>query len=285
MSELSTIRDKLWSGSINIKLKLNPKDSKNQADIHYYYLSINRNQYLYSRLIEIVLYFKSNLLIPEWCKNLQQFWFETTDENIPVKWNYPIGLSYDLLNLHNKRQQHWELTMNCRNYPKEYIIPIYHDSFNLDFLENYWINQLKQACYVINGSSKLVMNLSKDDVIRLWQSVLDHDYTAFNLITSKFINETQFGFRRIPIRIYLPSNVSDKVLQPLIKPTNEEGESSITIGAMLANILPELFSSGYKFAYPLSHGVLIPQDATILDIFKLFMYIDGFLHIKIVIRE
>lgn len=300
---MNVIRDQTWEGSLNIKITLDPRDSNEQTASHHYYITVPRDSYIALYLPQLLGYFKKDMLVPEWLENVGGWWFEAGEDGCdgPLKWNYPIGLCKDLVTCGGGSiSSVWSLLLRYRDYPHEYVIEVAKDErdpSSLDYLQDYWINQLKQLCFVIHGSAKPIMSLSKDDTLTLWESVSQRkslhchyrnetltttdNFSQYSAISSKIIPTVLDLFRNIPIRIYLPIT-QNNVIQPLINPLDSK-----TIGDMLQDAIPDLFmidDDVYKVAYPVIHGINIPKHAPLGEIYQMFKYIDGWLHVGIVIR-
>ena len=127
-------------------------------------------------------------------------WFSF--ENVSLKWHYPLGLLYDLFSGaapsqapgassqdSNSAEEYsstlpWRLTLHFADWPAEQLInldaegKVMHDAF---------INSVKEADFLRNGTAKGIMSLSKDDSTQLWKAVQDrrfksiaHEYICSN---------------------------------------------------------------------------------------------------------
>jgi len=187
----------------------------------------------------------------------------------------------------------WKLVLHFTDFPADVLIPldeagkIHHDAF---------INSVKEADFLRNGSAKVIMGLSKDDSTTLWQSVQQHDMTLFSSINQKFLDPPPgMELRHIPMKIYLPNATSPtsntgeqplgtlKVVQGLVKPYNEAGALQ-TLGGALHALLPTVFPSrrSYIFAHAVLHGAVLPLAAPVQDLMRSVVYCDGFLHIAVI---
>lgn len=134
-------------------------------------------------------------------------WFSF--EEIPLKWHYAVGLLYDIFSgatptstpttpdphqIDNKRHgdgddggdglpSHkasgplpWQLTVHFSAWPDEQLVRldakgcVLHDAF---------INSVKEADFLRNGTAKGIMALSKDDSTQLWTAVQERNYPSF----------------------------------------------------------------------------------------------------------
>ncbi|KVI03041.1 Autophagy-related protein 5 [Cynara cardunculus var. scolymus] len=104
-------------------------------------------------------------------------WFDY--KGLPLKWYIPTGVLFDLLCAEPERP--WNLTVHFRGYPGNVLIPCDGE----DSVKWSYINSLKEAAYIIHGSSKNVMNMSQPDQIDLWRSVMNGKLETYNRISSK----------------------------------------------------------------------------------------------------
>lgn len=111
-------------------------------------------------------------------------WFSF--EDVPLKWQYPLGLLHDLFSGTPPSQASgldiqgqspgeesevglpWRLTLHFTNWPEQALVrpdaegKMLHDAF---------INSVKEADFLRNGTAKGIMSLSKDDSTQLWNAV------------------------------------------------------------------------------------------------------------------
>ncbi|EGW34838.1 uncharacterized protein SPAPADRAFT_132827 [Spathaspora passalidarum NRRL Y-27907] len=281
-SATTEIKRKLWNGCINIKVVL-PHDSE---DIEYL-INIPRNSYLPIHFQQLISYFQ-NYVSYEIYK--QALWFEY--EGVPIAWNLPVGVLYDYLYLPSVIQERggggldqncWTIQLNLRGkYPAEYIIPFVYT--NPDNTINYEqslneiiVNQLKQSCFVINGSAKPIMNLSESNSKLLWNSIVTRNLGQFTSLNKKIIPKQ---FQRIPVKIYIPGSTT--VIQAPIHAY--EDDKPVTLSRVLQRELPNLFTNDVKLARTYIHGIDISSimDMPLHDIWTIFRHLDNFLYIIII---
>ena len=113
-------------------------------------------------------------------------WFSF--EGVPLKWHHPIGLLYDLFSgaapaLPSSAHQGsgattaggsatslpWKLVIHYSDFPSDQLVQLdderkaHHDAF---------INSVKEADFLRNGTGNAIMKLSKDDSTTLWEAVV-----------------------------------------------------------------------------------------------------------------
>ena len=111
-------------------------------------------------------------------------WFSF--EDVPLKWQYPLGLLHDLfsgaspsqapgLNAQDHSPEEgveeglpWRLTLHFTDWPEQALVrpdaegKMLHDAF---------INSVKEADFLRNGTAKGIMSLSKEDSTQMWNAV------------------------------------------------------------------------------------------------------------------
>ena len=110
-------------------------------------------------------------------------WFSF--EDVPLKWHYPLGLLYDLFSGAPPHQSQvapqargdsedsvkhlpWQVTVHFTDWPGHALVQpdaegkVFHDAF---------INSVKEADFLRNGTAKGIMSLSKEDSNNLWAAV------------------------------------------------------------------------------------------------------------------
>lgn len=274
-----------------------------------------RLSYLPSLLPKLHSFFAPSLIEPTVAPH--EGWFSF--EDVPLKWQQPLGLLYDTFSgaepinydeADSRRSLHfdtsnaivtsstlpWRLVIHFTEWPSDLLIPldpegkIYHDSF---------MNSVKEADFLRNGTAKTIMSLSKDDSTQLWEAVQEHDLVRYNTINQKFLNPFDgAALRHIPIKVYLPTGaaLADsesgkekqvqstlKVVQALVAPMIS-GREPQTLGTALHAHLPTVFPSrrSYIFAQAVLHGAVVPMTTPLEQLMRAAAYADGFLHISVV---
>ncbi len=126
------------------------------------------------------------------------------------------------------------------------------------------------------------MVLSKQDSSDLWKSVEDHDVQKFWSIMPKITSKSSKKLKDIPLRLYLP--VSDKVIDVPIEAYQPDGDPT-KLGDALHKVVPDLFPSTKNniIAKPVLHGITLPLNIPLTELFYECIYVDGFLHVSIVL--
>lgn len=98
----------------------------------------------------------------------------------------------------------------------------------------------------------------------------------------KITPKTVDKLKHVPSRFYI--TVSDKVIDLPFSPLNPSSEEPKTLGSVLHELLPDLFpsSKNYILAKPVLHGIVIPSNTLVGEIYFDAVYVDGFLHFAII---
>ncbi|EGV61613.1 autophagy protein 5 [Yamadazyma tenuis] len=257
MTEVLKIRHKLWNGSINVRIEFDDGSPEPKE----YLLTVPRVSYLPIHFKDMVLYFRNFGPVQE------PIWLEYN--GIPLKWNLPVGVLYDYYHLPkilDRRHQLPILELTVRSgskWPGDLIPFDYKGEIDYEktMCDNFF-NQLKQSSFVANGNSKLVMNLSKDNSTRLWQSIVSHDLNEYENLNKKILPKRVSKF---PIKIYLPGT-------PII-------QLPIALNDEFGHILDQF--PGFD-AY--IHGIQVNniRSLEIAELWRVFRHSDNFLYIVMV---
>ena len=319
--ELRALQEVVWNGSLPLEIRLSPSESRtyDQTDPYLvrsiktslksfvYTLTSNfqvhypRLSYLPFILSRLYAFFAASLIAPD--VSPSEAWFSF--EGVPLKWHYPVGLLYDLFSGRNPPQpagqraiadddrvelsQSWKLVVHFTEWPEEQLVrldaegKVLHDAF---------INSVKEADFLRNGTAKGIMSLSKDDSTQLWEAVMTHDLSAFTPISQKLLYAQGAPLRHIPLKVYLPASPSAseptsghlRVVQSLVTPSIPNTREPQTLGSALHGLLPSLFPSRRTpiLAKPVLHGAVLPMGALLEELMRAAAYLDGWVHLGVV---
>ncbi len=118
-------------------------------------------------------------------------WFSF--EGVPLKWQYPVGLLYDLYSGASPASSQsdgrdrtsqgtdvaedplpWKLILHFTGWPEDQLVRLDEGG---KYLHDAFINSVKEADFIRNGTAKGIMSLSKDDSTQLWQAVVDRKHS------------------------------------------------------------------------------------------------------------
>jgi len=112
---------------------------------------------------------------------------------VPLKWHYPAGLLYDIhsgaepvdlgqratlessqtsITALSSAQQPlpWKLVVHYSELPSDQLYPLDAEG---RAMRDSFVNAVKEADFIRNGSARTVMGMSKEDSENLWKSVGD----------------------------------------------------------------------------------------------------------------
>eukprot|EP00250_Pteridium_aquilinum_P035144 c8702_g1_i1 orf=331-1443(-) len=164
-------RKLVWKGGIPLQLQLHNSEVTTVPPPLPSLILAPRNGYLPFLVPIVKPQFQSALPIGQ-----DTGWFEY--EGLPLKWHVPTGVLFDLLCFEPIRP--WNLTVHFRGYPSELLPYEGEDAMKWNF-----INSLKEASYVMYGSTKHVMNLSQPHQLDLWRSVVQGDLESYDRVCVK----------------------------------------------------------------------------------------------------
>ncbi|KAL9590049.1 MAG: hypothetical protein Q9203_001153 [Teloschistes exilis] len=306
----TTLQDAIWEGSIPLAIRLSPSECRVYDQADSYLIQYPRLSYLPFLLPRLRAFFASFLIDPDVASH--EGWFSY--EELPLKWHYPIGLLYDLFSgaqpAHDGSSNRgdrspsaqqpstlpWRLTLHFGDWPADQLVQpdaegkVLHDAF---------INSVKEADFLRNGTAKGIMSLSKNDSTQLWTAVQepnDKGYaeqrSSYDAIFQKLLYAQGAPLRHIPMKVYLPSSPSAsapslghlRIVQALVTPFVPGGKEAQTIGTALHVLLPALFPSRRTpiLAKPVLHGAVVPMSAHVEGLMREAAYLDGWLHVGLV---
>ncbi|KAM5472417.1 autophagy protein 5 [Microsporum audouinii] len=243
-----------------------------------------------------------------------QGWFSF--EGVPLKWHYPVGLLYDLYagagpsaSIYSAKGQDddrdlnhlsqgilpWKLTLHFQNWPDQELVSLDAEE---RVMHDFFMNSVKEADFVRNGTGKSIMALSREDSKKLWASIQEHSFQTFHRVNSTLLPNLSTPFRNVPLRVYLPTasgleKPSIKVVQsqfPPKIPASVSGgtEQQVqTIGTALNSLIPSLFpdAKATSIATPILHGAEVPMNAPVEEVGRCAAYADGWLNVVIRVHE
>jgi autophagy-related protein 5 len=104
-------------------------------------------------------------------------------EGVPLKWHYPVGLLFDLyagadpatksgfgsdVSRETAAPFPWRLTVHFSDWPAEDLVRLDENGM---VMNDAFINSVKEADFLRNGTAKGIMTLSKEDSSGLWKAV------------------------------------------------------------------------------------------------------------------
>lgn len=303
---MKSARQLAWAGEINVQIFIDGNlliGESNSLEKPLLNLRFPREAFLPMYLPQILnqlrLYLKYDVN-----KMIPHCWFSFRETVLP--WFLPVSVIFDMtmteeIIVRSKDNlgipkgsiiSSWPITLHC-NYteggeggstdskptPNGFIPLISGESQ----IESFWMHRWKQACFIMNGSSKLMMSLTRHESVSFWRSIVDRDSDTFSKISAKVIPSNTSGFKMVPIKFHVIYNNSDKFdspIQPVVKLLQDDNKYLTTLNDVLINTFPKVIDSqGNITGKLIAQGILIRGEETIHELFTSLMSIDGFLHI------
>lgn len=274
------VQESVWNGAINTKIIL--EEASGSILGTSFLLLVYRNSYFPLYFGQIIGFFNS---FTQTNLNHTPVWLEF--EGVPLKWNIPVGVLYDLLFLPSLgNRSPWVLTLKYQDstnlYPSEHLIPFPKDGNRIDYvgmLGQVVLNLLKQSCYVMNGNSRAMMSLSEEHSRALWKAISLHDYTVFHAMIRK-LNRTLL--QRIPMKVYLAG--SSTLMQAPVTPV--EDNEPVTLRKVLCKWMPDFFGDK-RVARAYAHGIDLDVlfDVSLLEVWTAFRHLDNFLYVVVALDQ
>jgi autophagy-related protein 5 len=277
----------IWDGALPIKFSLDAGEADAAGAntiIEPYFIEAPRCSYFPLLTSQIRKYFTDLSL--QFIGDDAEIWYDV--DGTPLKWHYPIGLLFDLHTGYRPDSNSppplpWPVTVHFKNFPADKLIR----AQAIDATQDFFMSMIKEADFLRNGSTKKVMNLSKNDQVQLWDGLWSRDYDRFWSINYRLVMNDGQVPRHIPLRIYLPDNCP--LIQEPISPLSEDGKV-LSLGAVLHRVLPDLFPSpttndSSTDAAPVIHGVIASLAVPIVEASQNLCYPDNFLHIVVLLGK
>lgn len=255
-ASIARLQQQIWSGCLPLEIRLAASDCRTYDVSDPYLIQYPRLSYLAFLLPRLHAFFRSSLIDPD--VEPHDAWLSF--ENVPLKWHFPLGLLSDLfsgtepVNLDRREVGTSQsglqassaseslprrLIVHYTEYPVDQLIQL--DGDGRTMLDSY-INSVKEADFIRNGTARTVMSLSKEDSDKLWQAVQtrvsgEHvwreksaltsradDLGLFNSINNKLLAPPGVTIKHVPLKVYLPNSASQTASQPIAEEAEGEGE-------------------------------------------------------------
>jgi autophagy-related protein 5 len=184
---ITELQSKVWNGSLTLEIRLSPSDCRTFEESKPYLIQYPRLSYLAFLLPRLHAFFLPSLVDPD--LSVHDAWLSF--QGVPLKWHYPLGLLYDLFAGAEPAgfdEQHevgsldvaadstaaltstipWRLTIHYTDFPFDQLIALDAEGKTI---QDTYVNSVKEADFVRNGTARTFMSLSKDDSDDLWRAV------------------------------------------------------------------------------------------------------------------
>ncbi|CAG8500726.1 1912_t:CDS:2 [Paraglomus brasilianum] len=274
----------IWDGALPIKFSLDAGEADAAGAntiIEPYFIEAPRCSYFPLLTSQIRKYFTDLSL--QFIGDDAEIWYDV--DGTPLKWHYPIGLLFDLHTGYRPDSNSppplpWPVTVHFKNFPADKLIR----AQAIDATQDFFMSMIKEADFLRNGSTKKVMNLSKNDQF-IEDSLLSRkmlQYLNQAILTYQCTGDYD-RFWSINYRLVMNDG------QEPISPLSEDGKV-LSLGAVLHRVLPDLFPSpttndSSTDAAPVIHGVISSLTVPIVEASQNLCYPDNFLHIVVLLGK
>lgn len=157
----------IQTSTLPLQITLSPAASRSYTSTPPYLLHFPRLSYLPLLLPRLHAFFAPHLIDPALARD-SEAWFEY--QGVVLKWGWAVGLLFDL---HGGAGEEggtgaWELTLHYGDFPEERLVRL-DDGGRVVW--DMFVNAVKEADFVRNGSARAVMGLSLGDSEGLWRGV------------------------------------------------------------------------------------------------------------------
>jgi len=214
-------------------------------------------------------------------------WFEATEARIPLRANLPIGVLFDICSTimamrrgsSTKLDLPWALTVHFSSFPADALIRC----GSLADSERFFLHSLKQALFLLGGSTRGFNAVSVEDQKQLWDSVCQGSRHSFNDVAEGFKPKSMGDCRMLPIRIFVFQKGHLTFPRTVQRPVNCEHSSQDLLSVLQKQFLLGGGAQGEGreevVEKAIVAGIEVPLSASIFDLWHLFAHPDLFLYI------
>lgn len=247
--DLVRVRGLVWGGTVNITFE-HPSG--------VYLSRCSRMGYLAFEFAGIIRFLRHHE-VP--CDRL---WLEY--DGVPLKWHVPVGALYDHLYLPGGGDRdEWRVQIHTDEYPEGVI------QYKEEIVQQVVLNQLKQLCFVVNGTAKNIMALSEELSRQWWAAIVHRNYPTYTSISRRVFTKCL----RVPIKLVVPG-LSNAIQAPAAP---RPGEKETTLGDVLEKYVPGLEGD------PILHGITVSRAIPVLTAWQVFRHLDGMLYLSVAVAK
>lgn len=199
----------IWHGQLPLCFKLHPDDVNGMHRPEPYYMMASRVTYFPIILDRVVKYFSRFMDQNRQTNN--DMWLDYDGQ--PIKWHYPVGLSWDLFG--STYDLPWKLILHFSEFPAKELVRCNTKAS----IETNFMSSLKEAD-ALKHKGAVIKNMVKKDHNQLWSSLVNDKFDQFWLVNKRLMERLDNElFRYIPFRLYLPDYT---FVQKAIRPCTTE---------------------------------------------------------------
>lgn len=217
------------------------------------------------------------------CEREDELWFDCN--GMPVKWEIPMGVLYDLLN--DKKPTPLHLTVHFLGFPTTQLLRC-PNSFTV---RSVFTNTLKEACYLQFGNPAVANSLNQNEHEELWQSVQNADQRLYEDVMERIDTSAQAKKTfRYPIRVLMNgfNQQYDHDMRFICRPVNhlqapQEQTMLSALNLIIPGVVCDVATDQRKPGVQVFvQGVQPSLDTQVEWLWKLFHHPDRFMYISIV---
>jgi autophagy-related protein 5 len=256
----------LWNGKLSVCFQLDEQEIHGIQNPEPLYLMVPRMSYFPLVCDKVKKHFVKHV-DPE--KQEMEMWLEF--KNIPLKWNYPIGVLHDLYtNYDNKEASPWQIIVHFDHFPEDQLIrcPC------REIVESNFMSSMKEAD-MLKHKSQVFSTMQRHQHNQLWIGLLNDKFDQFWSENKKLMEPSDgIYFKYIPVHFY--RHGSSVMTQTLVKPMSDDG-NLLLLGELLKQIYPTMDN-----LQVITHGIYIPNETPIQWMSQHMSYLDNFLYLIVV---
>jgi len=242
------LKEGIWNGKIPLQLSLARPEALGQLPPPMFIL-IPRMSYLPVISSKIRSHFLSSVAVHEDC-----IWFEEGESGLPLKWETPVGVLYDLL---GGGVVPWQLTVHFQNFPDNKLMRIKGPAVVMQT----FFTTLKQAVFLLHNSAKPVLDLERSRQLQIWEKAVMEGDLSYWMAVHKALSEPKGSINvkpSLPVRIYLSGFGKALDLRPFQRQLRETSWSNMTVGEVIFQILPGLKNIAVETFEVVVQGLPVP---------------------------
>jgi autophagy-related protein 5 len=163
----------------------------------------------------------------------------------------------------------WIVTVHFQSFPYERILKCGSSEES----EKYYFHSLKQALYLLHGSTRPFNDLTSEKQSQLWESTYQGSMGMFEQV-ARDLRPSIENFKFIPLRILF---AWDKATYQKPVALFDNDNTYLSVKSYLEPLIHTWeFASAYDI---LIQGIVVPDDMPLYQIWKLFAHADLFLYI------
>lgn len=198
------LRD-IWHGQLPLCFKLHPDDVSGMHRPEPYYMMVPRITYFPIVLDRVVKYF--NRFMDQNKQATDDMWLDYDGQ--AIKWQHPIGLSWDLLG--SSYDLPWRLILHFSDFPTKDLVRCNTKAS----IKTNFMSSIKEAD-TLKHKGSVIRNMLEKDQNQLWSSLVNNKFDQFWSINKRLMDRMDNElFRYIPYRLYFPDyTYVQKIIRP-----------------------------------------------------------------------